>query len=71
MIYFDVVVNDYMEIDCYKYRANENYTSRLVTVKPRDNFLHITETINVDTKQIYKQEYTIDKDLVIALRELF
>ena len=71
MIYFDVVVNDYMEIDCYRHRANENYTSRLVTVKPRDNFLHITETINVDTKQIHKQEYTIDKDLVIALRELF
>ena len=71
MIYFDVVINDLMEIDCYRHRANENYTSRLVTVKPRDNFLHITETINVDTKQIYKQEYTIDKDLVIALRELF
>ena len=71
MIYFDVVVNDLMEIDCYRHRANENYTSRLVTVKPKDKFLHITETINVDTKQIYKQEYTIDKDLVIALRELF
>ena len=70
MIHFDVVINDYMEVEFYKYRASENYTSRLVTVKPKNNFFHITETINVDTKQIYKQEYTIDKDLVIALKEL-
>ena len=70
MIHFDVVINDLMEIDYYRYRVNESYTSRLITVKPRDNFFHITETINLDTKQIYKQEYAIDKDLVIALSEL-
>ena len=70
MIHFDVVINDLMEIDYYRYRINESYTSRLITVKPRDNFFHITETINLDTKQIYKQEYAIDKDLVIALSEL-
>ena len=70
MIHFDVVINDLMEIDYYRYRVNEGYTSRLITVKPKDSFFHITETINLDTKQIYKQEYAIDKDLVIALSEL-
>lgn len=64
------IINDLYELDYYEAKEEKGTMTKHITVKPRDNYFEIKETIYNRQKVIYANEFTIDSDLLNEINDI-
>lgn len=64
------IINDLYELDYYEAKEKKGTMTKHITVKPRDNYFEIKETIYNRQKVVYANEFTIDNDLLNAINDI-
>ena len=64
------IINDLYELDYYEAKEKKGTMTKHITVKPRDNYFEIKETIYNRQKVVYANEFTIDSDLLNAINDI-
>lgn len=64
------IINDKLELEGYKRIKTNGSITTETTVKSRDGYFYIIETIYKGENEIYTNEFTVDKELLNELNNL-
>lgn len=64
------VLNNNHELEYYEHIEENGAVKKNVTVIPESDYFHITETIENGHKEIYRNDFILDIELLEAIKSL-